>query len=55
MSDSDLKFWRSGSVVVGIYFAKGQIVVADFQSGTDPDDIFRMKCLFTKFCRENGL
>ena len=42
-------------MVAGIHFSEKQVIGADIQCGTDPDDIFRAQCFFAKFCGRNGL
>lgn len=43
-------FGRQEGMVVAVHFAQKQIVGADFQRGTDADDIFRAQRLFTQLC-----
>lgn len=42
-------------MVAGVHFAKEQVIGADVQRRTDPDDVFRAQRLLAELRRGNGL
>ena len=46
---------KQNGVVAGVCFTKEQIICADAEGRTEPDDVFRAQCFLAKFRRGNGL